>query len=86
MKEYLIIANSIKILQEYTDDLLMNYNILKRAYSDLTINWNVLYLISLYHNLEKINLKFQNEIITKKYSDKKILCEILGLSFFYAKN
>lgn len=85
MKRYLAKSNPPETVQEHTDNLLVNYNILKKTYPDLAVNWDMLYLVCLYHDLGKINLKFQNKLITKKYNDKEIPHGILSLSFFSAK-
>ena len=85
MKKYWAKSNPAETIQEHTDNLLVNYRLLKETYPDLSINWDMLYLVCLYHDLGKINLKFQNKIIGRKRDDTEIPHGILSLSFFNAK-
>ena len=61
-KEYLAKSNPKETIREHTEKLIQNYNKLRKEYPDLKINWDLLYLACLYHDLGKINKKFQNKI------------------------
>ncbi|MGI6588110.1 MAG: CRISPR-associated helicase Cas3' [Peptococcia bacterium] len=53
-------------IQQHTDRLIQNYNIFKRIYPDLKVDWDILKLACLYHDLGKMNGKFQKKIKGKK--------------------
>ena len=53
-------------IQEHTDRLIENYNIIKSIYPNLKVNWDLLKLACLYHDLGKMNLKFQSKCQGKK--------------------
>lgn len=72
---FLAKSNPIETIIGHTENLLKEYETIKHIYPDIkNINWSLLYLACLYHDLGKINTKFQNKIIKNinKYSDKKI--------------
>ena len=56
---------------EHTDRLIENYNILKKIYPNINIDWDILRLACLYHDLGKANRKFQDKI-----KGKQVLGEI----------
>ena len=85
MKKYWAKSNPPEMIQEHTDNLLVNYRLLKETYPGLNMNWDMLYLVCLHHDLGKMNLKFQNKIISKKYDNTEIPHGILSLSFFNSK-
>ncbi len=85
MKKYWAKSNPPETIQEHTDNLLVNYRLLKETYPGLNMNWDMLYLVCLYHDLGKMNLKFQNKIINRKYDNTEIPHGILSLSFFNVK-
>ena len=50
-------------IQEHTDKLLENLELLKKLYPDISnLNWFLLKIACIYHDLGKINTKFQNRI------------------------
>lgn len=51
---------------EHTDRLIKNYYILKELYPNLKVDWEILKLACLYHDLGKMNMKFQKKIKNKK--------------------
>ena len=85
MKKYWAKSNPPETIQEHTDNLLVNYRLLKETYPGLNMNWDMLYLVCLHHDLGKMNLKFQNKIINRKYDNTEIPHGILSLSFFNVK-
>jgi len=51
-------------IQEHTNNLMENYYILKKLYPNIKyLNWEILKLACLYHDLGKMNTKFQNKIM-----------------------
>ena len=80
-KEYLAKSNPKETIQEHTEKLIQNYNKLRKEYPDLKINWDLLYLACLYHDLGKINKKFQNKLKYGKRSYDEIPHGILSLIF-----
>lgn len=51
-----------KSIQEHTDDLLHNLEILKQSYPNLNTDWDMLQLACIYHDLGKMNTEFQEAI------------------------
>lgn len=51
-----------KDIQRHTDDLLYNLKRLKDLYPDLRIDWDMLRLACIYHDLGKMNSKFQRRM------------------------
>lgn len=49
-------------IQQHTDRLIQNYNVLKNIYPNLKVDWEILKLACLYHDLGKMNSKFQKRI------------------------
>lgn len=81
MNEYLAKSNPRETIQEHTENLIKNYEILKNTYPDLVIDWDMLYLACLYHDLGKINLKFQDKLTKGKIHNNEIPHGILSLAF-----
>ncbi len=48
-----------KDIQEHTDDLLWNLELLKELYPNLETDWDMLRLACIYHDLGKMNARFQ---------------------------
>ncbi|OLS03598.1 CRISPR-associated helicase/endonuclease Cas3 [Tissierella creatinophila] len=68
--EYLAKSNPKETIQEHTDNLLKNYKEFKDIYPDIDINWELLYLSCLYHDMGKMNKDFQNKIRGKKIENE----------------
>ena len=49
-------------IAEHTDRLIENYKILKGVYPNINIDWDILELACLYHDLGKVNYKFQEKM------------------------
>lgn len=81
MKQYLAKSNPIETIQEHTDYLIENYNILRKTYPNLEIDWDMLYLACLYHDLGKINSKFQAKLTHGKINKDEIPHGLLSLGF-----
>lgn len=81
MEEYLAKSNPRETIQEHTDNLLKNFRIIRRIYPDLSVDWDILEKACLYHDLGKINRKFQNKVRNIKRHDDEIPHGILSLLF-----
>lgn len=68
-------------IQEHTKYLLDNFAKLKKIYPNLNVNWNLLYYACLYHDLGKLNPKFQKKLITQSRVKDEIPHNILSLAF-----
>lgn len=86
MNNYLAKSNPKETIQEHTDNLLRNYNILKSIYPNLKTNWDILYLACLYHDLGKINSKFQYKIENQTKVEGEIPHGILSLAFLNVRD
>ena len=71
-------------IQTHTNNLLRNYEKLKSLYPNIKVNWSLLYNACLYHDLGKMNLKFQSRIHGKKYPGE-IPHGVLSLAFINYK-
>lgn len=81
LNKYLAKSNPQETIQVHTDNLIKNYKILKTIYPNLEIDWDILYLACLYHDLGKMNLKFQQKIEYGKKSNDEVPHGILSLAF-----
>ncbi len=81
MNRYLAKSNPEETIQQHTDSLLKNLELIKCYYPDLMINWQLLKAASLYHDLGKMNLKFQSKIEGKKRYSDEIAHNLLSLAF-----
>lgn len=71
-------------IQTHTNNLLRNFEKLKNLYPNIKVNWSLLYNACLYHDLGKMNLKFQSRIHGKKCSGE-IPHGVLSLAFINYK-
>lgn len=81
MNKYLAKSNPQETIQEHTDNLVKNYEIFRTIYPNLEIDWDILYLACLYHDLGKMNLKFQQKIEYGKRFKDEVPHGILSLAF-----
>ncbi|SCG82201.1 hypothetical protein DW1_0591 [Proteiniborus sp. DW1] len=81
MNNFLAKSNPIETINEHTDNLIRNFNILKEIYPSLHVNWDILYRACLYHDLGKMNMKFQDKIEKRKKHTNEIPHGILSLLF-----
>lgn len=79
-KRYLAKSNPEEDIQGHTDKLLENYKVLKSIYPNIEVNWDILYKACVYHDLGKMNIKFQKRINGKK-SSGEIPHGILSMAF-----
>ena len=70
---FLAKSNPIETIQQHTLRLLKGFEILKTMYPDIKyVNWDILKLACKYHDLGKMNTKFQNKIISKIQGYEKL--------------
>ncbi|MFC4805308.1 CRISPR-associated helicase Cas3' [Filifactor villosus] len=83
MGEKMFLAKSFQeeSIQEHTDCLFEEYRRLKLLYPSCKVNWELLELACLYHDLGKMNPSFQDKIRNKKVSNKDIPHGILSTLF-----
>lgn len=86
MNNYLAKSNPKETIQEHTDNLLRNFDILKSVYPNLKINWDMLYIACLYHDLGKMNRKFQYKIENQEKIAGEIPHGILSIHFLNIKS
>ena len=84
MKKFWAKSNPRETVQEHTDKLIENFNKFKTIYPNLNVDWDILYLACLYHDLGKIGKKFQDRINNIKKHKDEIPHSILSLSFINA--
>ena len=66
---YLAKSNPQETIQQHTDKLLKNLDILKNLYPNLFLNWDISYMLELaclYHDIGKINISFQKRVMGGK--------------------
>lgn len=74
---FLAKTKNMETIIEHTDNLYKNFLILKKLYPNLkNIDWNILKIACLYHDLGKMNTKFQNKLIRKLKKDNPDLEEL----------
>ncbi|MGL4850637.1 MAG: CRISPR-associated helicase Cas3' [Clostridium sp.] len=69
MNKFLAKTYKEETIIEHTRKLLENLYLLKKIYPLVNVNWKLLYLACLYHDLGKMNTKFQNKIMKKLNED-----------------
>ncbi len=85
MNNYLAKSYPRETIAEHTDRLLESYDILRSLYPFLRVNWELLRFACLYHDLGKINKKFQSKIEGIKVFDDEIAHNMLSLAFIDPK-
>ena len=75
MNLYLAKSNPKETIEEHTENLLNQKEALEKIYPNIKyINWEALKISCIYHDLGKMNVKFQNKITTNinKYNNENI--------------
>ncbi|MDP4177443.1 MAG: CRISPR-associated helicase Cas3' [Bacillota bacterium] len=84
-ENYLAKSIPLEDIQSHTDNVLENYEKLKKLYPNINVNWKILYKSCLFHDLGKMNVKFQKRLKGKKCSGE-IPHGVLSLAFInYSK-
>ncbi|MBC1500724.1 CRISPR-associated helicase Cas3' [Listeria weihenstephanensis] len=81
MNHYLAKSKPEETIQEHTDNLLRNYDLLQKYYPEIPINWHFLKLACLIHDLGKMNLYFQEKVSGGKRNKKEIPHNYLSVAF-----
>ncbi|MBC1559099.1 CRISPR-associated helicase Cas3' [Listeria booriae] len=81
MNDYLAKSDPKETIQEHTDNLLKNYEQLKEYYPDINVDWYLLRLACIIHDLGKMNLSFQKKISKKGKDDDEIPHGFLSVAF-----
>lgn len=74
-------SNPKEDIQTHTDYLLKNLALLQKLYPNLTKDWDLLHWACVYHDLGKLNAKFQERIKTGKRFINEIPHGLLSLAF-----
>lgn len=74
-------SNPKEDIQTHTDKLLKNLDLLKELYPNLVVDWDLLRCASIYHDLGKLNYKFQERIKTGKRFPDEVPHGLLSLAF-----
>lgn len=85
MNNYWAKSNPRETIIEHTEKLIKNYELLKEIYPNLNVDWDILYLACLYHDLGKMNRKFQDKIEHIRRHIDEIPHGILSLAFINVK-
>ncbi|MDY3332572.1 MAG: CRISPR-associated helicase Cas3' [Eubacterium sp.] len=75
------INGNAETIQEHTDAVLKEYEEFKMIYPDCNVDWELLRLACIYHDIGKINKEFQAKIIEGKKSDEEIPHGVLSTLF-----
>ena len=76
VNNYLAKSNPRETIQEHTDNLLKQLEILAEIYPNLFTNWDIFYILKkacIYHDLGKMGTKFQKIISGKKMKNKFLM-------------
>ncbi len=66
MKIFYAKSNPKETIQEHTDELLRNYDILKELYPKIAVDWFLLRYVCLLHDFGKMNDLFQTKLFSRK--------------------
>lgn len=78
-------SNPKEDIQTHTNELLKNFDLLRKHYPDLIVDWDLLRWACVYHDLGKLNHKFQERIRTGKHFINEIPHGLLSLAFINYK-
>ena len=84
-KEFLAKSYTEETIQEHTDKVLQEYERLKKFYKNCNVNWTLLEQACLYHDLGKMNSKFQRKIRNAEKVEDEVPHGILSTLFLDAK-
>lgn len=81
MQKYLAKSNPPETIQEHTDNLLKNFQMLKKLYPEINVDWYLLELVCLLHDLGKMNRLFQKKVGNGSGVGKEIPHGYLSVAF-----
>ena len=84
-KKFLAKSYLDETIQEHTDNVVREYERLKRIYSNCNVNWALLEQACLYHDLGKVNSKFQRKIQNGEKVKDEVPHGILSTLFLQLK-
>ncbi|EAF6340418.1 CRISPR-associated helicase Cas3' [Listeria monocytogenes] len=85
MTEYLAKSKPAETIQEHTDKLLLNYQLIKELYPKIEVDWYLLELVCLLHDLGKMNVLFQKKMICGGRPPGEIQHGFLSVAFVPVK-
>ncbi|MBC1977523.1 CRISPR-associated helicase Cas3' [Listeria marthii] len=85
MTEYLAKSKPDETIQEHTDKLLLNYQLIKELYPKIEVDWYLLELVCLLHDLGKMNVLFQKKMICGGRPSGEIRHGFLSVAFVPVK-
>ncbi|EOX1307599.1 CRISPR-associated helicase Cas3' [Listeria monocytogenes] len=85
MTEYLAKSKPAETIQEHTDKLLLNYRLIKELYPKIEVDWYLLELVCLLHDLGKMNVLFQKKMICGGRPSGEIQHGFLSVAFVPVK-
>ncbi|MBC2182888.1 CRISPR-associated helicase Cas3' [Listeria sp. FSL L7-0233] len=85
MTEYLAKSKPAETIQEHTDELLLNYQLIKELYPKIEVDWYLLELVCLLHDLGKMNVLFQKKMICGGRPSGEIQHGFLSVAFVPVK-
>ncbi|MBC2082819.1 CRISPR-associated helicase Cas3' [Listeria welshimeri] len=85
MKKYLAKSDPVETIQEHTDKLLLNYQLIKEFYPKIEVDWYLLELVCLLHDLGKMNVLFQKKMIYGGRPSGEIRHGFLSVAFVPVK-
>ncbi|PGA45918.1 HD domain-containing protein, partial [Bacillus pseudomycoides] len=67
-------SNPIETIKEHTNHLIEQYQVLKNLYPNIDlVDWGLLYLACLYHDIGKVNTKFQNKLLEAMGNENRLI-------------
>ncbi|WP_430535277.1 CRISPR-associated helicase Cas3' [Listeria rocourtiae] len=81
MNQYLAKSRPVETIQEHTNNLLRNYDLLKKYYPEIEVNWHFLKLACMIHDLGKMNVLFQEKVSGGKRDKREIPHNYLSVAF-----
>ena len=80
-KKFLAKSHFDETIQQHTDNVLKEYERLKKIYKNCNVNWTLLEQACLYHDLGKMNSKFQRKIRNAEKVEDEVPHGILSTLF-----
>ncbi|MFZ3170619.1 MAG: CRISPR-associated helicase Cas3' [Carboxydocellales bacterium] len=74
-------SNPKEDIQSHSDELLMNLDLLRKLFPNMSVDWDLLRWACIYHDLGKLNYKFQERIKNGKRFTDEIPHGLLSLAF-----
>ena len=85
MKNGFLAKSTGETIIEHTENLIENFILLMKLYPNIKVNKKLLFLACIYHDLGKINKKFQGKLFGKR-DESEIPHGVLSTAFINSKN